>query len=35
MSRCVGELGVARFADAGVDPGSPRNICFFGWRQSL
>ena len=35
MSRCAGELGVARFDDAGVQPGSIRNICFFlGWRQS-
>ena len=37
MSRCAGELGVARFDAAGVEPGSTRNICFIcflGWRQS-
>ncbi len=34
MSRRAGELGVARFDDAGVEPGSTRNICFLGWRQS-
>ena len=34
MSRCAGELGVARSDDAGVEPGSARNICFLGWRQS-
>ncbi len=28
MSRCAGELGVARFDAVGVEPGSTRNICF-------
>jgi len=34
MSRCAGGLGVARFDDAGMQPGSIRNIGFLGWRQS-